>query len=177
MDIVQVEGILQSRGFTDYKWLNPQTDIALVHWSRFKCIFGCNGYGKSGTCPPAVPPVDECHKMIREYQHALILHFSFQTQTRDERIRSMDNLLDLEREIFLAGYYKTFLLPYCACVFCEECVAKSVRADCIDKVRARPGADSMGIDIYQTARDAGYSIDVVKTRDTMTNRFAFILID
>ena len=173
----QIEQILQSRGFTNYKWINPQKDIILAHWVRFKCVFGCTEYGKNGSCPPAVPPVDECHKMIREYKNAVILHFSVQSQTNDEKHQMMADLLALEREIFLAGYYKVFLLPHRNCKFCENCVAEGTRIKCVDKTKSRPSPDAMGIDIFQTARDAGYSVEVVTTNDAMTNCFSFILID
>jgi predicted metal-binding protein len=173
----QIEKILQSNGVTDYEWVSPQRDIALAHWVRFKCMFGCNEYGKVGSCPPAVPPVDECHKMIREDTNALILHFSIQSQTKDEKHQLMTNLLTLELEIFLAGYYKVFLMPHHSCMFCDDCVADGTRIKCVDKAKSRPSPDAMGIDVFQTARNAGYSIEVVPTRDSMTNRFSFVLID
>ena len=173
----KIEPLLHSRGFTDYKWLNPQKDIVLAHWVRFKCMFGCNEYGQCGSCPPAVPPVDECHKMIREYQNALMLHFAIQSQTRDEKHQMIANLLSLEHEIFLMGYYKAFLLPHHSCDYCEKCVAGVNRIKCVDKSKARPSSDAMGIDVFQTARDAGYSIDVITGSDAITNRFSFIFID
>jgi predicted metal-binding protein len=177
MDKNQIEQIMRSCGFTDYKWINPQKDITLGHWVRFKCMFGCPEYGTCGSCPPAVPAIDECHKMIREYNDALILHFSIQSQTNDEKHQLMKNLLFLEREIFLAGYYKVFLLPHHSCCFCGECAAGGNRENCVVKNKCRPSPDAMGIDIFQTARDAGYSLEVVTGKDTMTNRFSFILIE
>jgi len=173
----QIEQILQSNGFVDYKWINPQKDIILAHWVRFKCMFGCPEYGTCGSCPPSVPPVDECHKMIREYKNALILHFSIQSQTKNEKHELMTNLLALEREIFLSGYYKVFLLPHHSCNFCGNCVAGGDRLKCVAKSKCRPSPDAMGIDIFQTARDVGYSLEVVKSIDAATNRFSFILID
>jgi len=112
----EINEILQSRGFTDYKWLHPKKDIFVEQWVRFKCMFGCNEYGKRGTCPPAVPSVDECRQMIHEYENALILHFKVQTHNMDDIHKQMADLLALEREIFLAGYYKAFLLPQYNCL-------------------------------------------------------------
>ena len=177
MNKVQIEQILQSNGFTDYKWLNPQKDIILARWVRFQCMFGCNEYGTCGSCPPAVPPVEECHKMIREYNNALILHFSIQSQTTEEKHKMMADLLALEREIFLAGYYKVFLLPHHSCNLCNNCVASDNRLKCINKSKSRPSPDAMGIDVFQTAREAGYSLEVVADISDMTNRFSFVLID
>lgn len=173
----KIDQILQSRGFTDYNWLIPQKDIIVAHWVRFHCLFGCNDYGRFGSCPPAVPPIDECRKMIYEYKNALILYFPIQSQPKDEKRQMMEDLLNLEREIFLAGYYKAFLLPHSSCVFCKNCVAEGARMNCVDKAKSRPSPDAMGIDVFQTASNAGYSVKVVTTRDAVTNRFSFILID
>jgi len=42
---------------------------------------------------------------------------------------------------------------------------------------SRPGADAMGVDVYKTARNVGYPIQVVKDRSDVMNRYAFLLID
>ena len=175
--ITQIEQILQAGGYTDYKWLNPHNDIVLARWVRFKCMYGCNEYGKCGSCPPAVPPVDECHQMIQEYNSALILHFSIQSQTDAEKRVMLANLILLERDIFLAGYYKAFILPHHSCNICAECAAGGNRANCVAKAKSRPSPDAMGIDIFQTARKAGYAVDVLTSRDALTNRFSFLLVD
>ena len=177
MNNIQIEQVLKSYNFTEYKWLNPQKDITLAHWVRFKCMYGCHNYGKSASCPPAVPPVDECHKMIREYKSALIIHFSIQSQTKEEKQQILTDLMSLEREIFLAGYYKVLLLPHSPCRSCENCVAEGDHINCIDKGKLRPGPDAMGIDIFQTALDAGFRIKVITDRDTVSDRFSFILIE
>jgi predicted metal-binding protein len=176
MDKAKIEQILQSHGFTDYKWLNPGEDITLAHWVRFKCMFGCGGYGKNGGCPPAVPPVEECHKMIREYKHAVMIHFSADPQATSEKFTTVDYLA-LERDIFIAGYYKAFTLPHNQCKTCEVCLAGDDRVKCVDMANSRPGPDAMGIDVFATARKAGYNLQVVKCHDDVSERFTFVLID
>jgi predicted metal-binding protein len=89
----------------------------------------------------------------------------------------MADLYELERAIFLAGYYKVFLLQYGSCMCCKNCAAEGTRIKCINKIKSRPGADAMGIDIYQTAHNVGYPVQVVKSHDEITNRFAFLLIN
>ena len=116
MDKEKIGQILQTAGITDYKWLNPREDIMTAQWVRFKCMFGCDDYGKFGSCPPAVPSIDECRKMIDGYEHAVMIHFKLQSQTKGEKHKLMAGLLGLERDIFLAGYYKAFLLPHSSCL-------------------------------------------------------------
>jgi predicted metal-binding protein len=115
--------------------------------------------------------------MIHEYEHALIFHFSLQTEDRGEHFKLMARLSELERTLFLDGYYRVFLLQYGSCILCKDCVAEGTRVKCINKMRSRPGADAMGIDIYQTAHNVGYPVKVLKNHDETTNRFAFILIE
>jgi predicted metal-binding protein len=83
----------------------------------------------------------------------------------------------LERDIFLAGCYKAFLLQFGSCEFCKDCTAEDTRIKCINKIMSRPGADAMGIDVYKTARNVGYPIQVVKDRADAMDRYAFLLID
>ena len=175
-DNEQIEKIIHSHGISDYKWLDPRNDIVVAHWVRFRCRFGCNEYGKTGSCPPAVPPVDECRKMILEYEKAIILHFQTQSPTSSDKIKQMTDLLEIEREVFLSGHYKAFLLQYADCCFCKACAAEGSREKCLNKAKCRPSVDAMGIDMFQTARNAGYSIQVLKDRDDMQNRFALLLV-
>ncbi|MFP3153247.1 DUF2284 domain-containing protein [Lachnospiraceae bacterium ZAX-1] len=172
----QIDQVIKQHCFTDYKWILPREHIIVAQWVRFHCQFGCSNYGKNGSCPPAVPSVEECRNMIYEYEHAVIFHFPLQSQTQDEHYKLMSRLSELERAIFLAGYYKAFLLTYGSCIFCKDCVALDSRIKCINKMKSRPGADAMGIDVYQTAHNVGYPIQVVKTHNEITNRFAFLLI-
>jgi predicted metal-binding protein len=173
----EIDQILAQRGFNDYKWLVPRKNITVSSWVRFRCQFGCKNYGKSGSCPPAAPSIEECRQMIHEYENAVILHFPILSGDNNAHYKLMSELYELERAIFLAGYYKAFLLQYGPCIYCKDCIAEGTRIKCINKIKSRPGADAMGIDIYRTAHNIGYHIQVVKNHDEITNRFAFLLID
>jgi predicted metal-binding protein len=81
----------------------------------------------------------------------------------------------LEREIFLAGYHKAFLLFTGTCRFCEDCI--SDRALCKEPLAARPTAEAMAVDVFATVRPLGYPIDVLSRYDQPMNRYAFLLIE
>jgi predicted metal-binding protein len=173
----QIDRIITQYSFTDYKWIVPQKDIIVSRWVRFHCEFGCKNYGKNGSCPPAVPSIEECRKMIYEYENAIIFHFSIYSEDKEEHLKRLLRLYELEREIFLAGYYKVFLLQYSSCILCNDCPTEGAREKCVNKSKSRPGADAMGIDIYQTAHNVGYQVQVVKSHDETTNRFGFLLVN
>jgi len=41
--------------------------IVVSQWVRFKCRYGCRGYGKHFGCPPYAPSPDETRRMVDEY--------------------------------------------------------------------------------------------------------------
>ena len=174
----KLEEIFRNNDYHDFKWIT--TDQILVsQWVRFKCIFGCNAYGKGGACPPSVPSVQECREFIGGYKHAVIFHFEKVLQNPDERgqySREINmKLLELEREVFLAGYHKAFLLFIDKCRICEEC--PGTRIDCKNLNSSRPGPESLGIDVFSTVRNVGYEIEVLTDFTQKMNRYAFLLVE
>ena len=49
--------------------------IVVSQWVRFKCRYGCMGYGKHFGCPPYAPSPDETRRMADEYSTGLLLRF------------------------------------------------------------------------------------------------------
>jgi len=172
----EIDQIIKQYGINDYKWIIPQENIIVSSWVRFRCQFGCADYGKNATCPPAAPSIDECRKMIYEYENAIIFHSPIEPNN-NELNKLMSTLYELERAIFLNGYYKVFLLQYASCKLCKKCIAEDTRIECINKSKSRPEPTAMGIDVYQTAHNVGYQVQVVKNFDEIQNRFAFMLIN
>jgi predicted metal-binding protein len=178
MEKETLETLFKDHGFVDFKWISTK-EIVVAQWVRFRCMFGCRNYGKKGTCPPNMPPIEECKQMISEYSQAAIFHFEKRLEKIDEykpwSKETISRLVKLEREIFLSGYYKTLLLAFDACMLCDTCTGS--RAECRNPVIARPGADAMGVDVYATVRSIGYPIQVVKNYKDIMNRYAFVLIE
>lgn len=175
---VALEALFLKQDLTDFKWIKAE-QIKVAQWVRFKCLFGCPVYGKKGTCPPNTPSIEECRAFFSEYSDAAIIHFQ-KTLAEGEDYRAWGRglnkrLLELEREVFLSGYHKAFLVSFEACGQCGECQAN--RLECVDKKAARPGADALGVDVYATARSVGYPIQVLKSRDETMNRYAFLMVD
>jgi predicted metal-binding protein len=173
-----LEKLFKDHGFTDFRWISAR-DIVVAQWVRFRCMFGCPNYGKSGTCPPNVPSIEECRQMISEYSRAAVFHFEKALEKPEDykpwSSGIFTGLIEVERQVFLSGYYKTFLCPFDGCSLCEECSA--VRGECKHPKRVRPGADALGIDVYATVRSAGYPIQVLKDYKETMNRYAFLLIE
>ncbi len=99
-----LDAIIQERGYTDYKWVDPQKFV-VSQWVRMKCKFGCGEYGRGGACPPQTPSVSECSQFFNEYSDAVILHFEGIMDKPEDRhnwSRKINaKLVKLEREVFL----------------------------------------------------------------------------
>jgi predicted metal-binding protein len=80
---------------------------------------------------------------------------------------------DLEREIFLAGYYKAFGFGSGPCSLCEDCGL----GFCVHPDRARPSMEAAGIDVFATARANGFPIDVVKDHHCSQDYYGLVLVE
>ena len=164
--------------FNDFRWIDPKT-VVTAHWVRMKCIFGCREYGKTASCPPNIPSISECERFFKEYKEAVIFHFEKKVAKPEDRFawtRKVNlKLLKLEREIFLSGYEKAFLLFMDSCNICKEC--GGVKEKCKEPRLARPTPEAMGVDVYTTVRNAGYPIQVLSDYTKTMNRYAFLMIE
>jgi predicted metal-binding protein len=174
----RIEQIVKKHGYTDYKWIDPQK-IVVEQWVRMKCMFGCDEYGRTGTCPPNVPSMSECEKFFKEYRSVVVLHFEKKVDKPEERFAWTKDinsgLLELEREIFISGYRKVFLLFMDSCILCDGCPGK--REKCKEPEKARPTAEALGMDVFATVRQIGYPIEVLSDYTQTMNRYAFLMID
>jgi predicted metal-binding protein len=174
----KLEKLFKDHEFGDFKWINAR-DIVVAQWTRFRCQFGCPNYGKKAGCPPNMPSIDECRNMIREYSQCAVFHFEKRLEKPGDRKSwnkdMISKLVALEREVFLSGYYKTFLILFNACAFCDTCAEN--RLECKNPKMTRPAADAMGIDVYATVRGIGYHIEVLKDYTEAMHRYAFLLVE
>ncbi|MEM4230212.1 MAG: DUF2284 domain-containing protein [Thermoproteota archaeon] len=140
-------------------------DVVVRDWVRLKCQYGCGGYGKRLTCPPYSPTPEQTRRILSGYSSAILLRF-------EPELGNVHKIVaKLEREAFLSGYYSAFGLASGSCPFCKECNLKS----CVHPELARPSMEACGIDVYATARGAGFTIEVVKTRKEKPNYFGLLL--
>ena len=174
----ELDVLFQKRGLEDYKWIDP-AKIVVAQWVRMKCTFGCGEYGHNATCPPNTPPVPECERFFRDYRAAVIFPFVKRVKkpedrhawTRKENLR----LSKLEREVFLAGYEKAFLLYMDSCCLCKQCTGD--RRTCQKPSLARPSPEAMAVDVFSTVRQFGFPIEVLDDYKKEMRRYAFLMVE
>ncbi len=82
-------------GAKDSKLINSST-VKTAHWVRYKCQFGCSGFGESLTCPPYAPTPEETKKILASYKKALLIHSQSGAKVDISKI-----VLRIEKEAFL----------------------------------------------------------------------------
>ena len=172
-----IESLILKHGLKDYQWIGPE-EIVISQWVRMKCICGCDEFGRPA-CPPHMPSVQECHELIHEYNHIIIFRFEKEVAYNDfpkKWAREVSyQLLNLEKEIFLSGCYKTFFLNAFSCNLCHEC--KAGKKACKYPKLLRPTPEALGIDVFTTVRQLDYPIEVLQEDSKVMNRYAILLIE
>ncbi|HSR11518.1 MAG TPA: DUF2284 domain-containing protein, partial [Thermodesulfobacteriota bacterium] len=174
----RIEKMAAAHGLGDFKWIQPRS-IVLGEWVRMKCLYGCPGYGSRKTCPPFVPSVAECRDFFGEYRAGILFHFGVKFENPDMRHAWSNEvnkrMLEFEREVFLSGFQKAFLFPQAPCRLCGEC--SGTDKECRQPSKSRPTLEAFGVDVYTTARIAGFPIQVVKDYNEEINRYGLLLLE
>jgi len=162
-------------GATKAKIIDTRT-VIVGNWVRLKCQYGCSGYGKRYTCPPYSPTPEYTKKMLAEYSKGLLLQIENITPKDEPKAsRKIKKIVAaLEREIFLDGYYKAFGMASGPCRFCQTC---DLNKPCRFPELARSAMEACGIDVFQTARNNDFKLEVVQTEYSLCSFVSLILIE
>jgi predicted metal-binding protein len=162
---------------THVKQVHPSS-VVTAPWVRLKCQFGCPGYGRGHCCPPRTPTADETRAILDCYRRALLFHIEVPLMEGKEKEyqKYLDTLVELEGEMFKDQYYRAFLFLAGPCRQCKKCGAAEGKP-CASPWKARPSMEGCGIDVYQTARNNGFSIQTLRERTDAGNRYCLMIVD
>jgi predicted metal-binding protein len=158
-------------GVDGAKGIDPRS-VVTAEWVRMKCQYGCPGFGTSLCCPPHTPTPGITRKVIDSYQKAILLHRKLLKGEKSKPFT--ETIVNVEVKIFLDGYYKAWSMGSGPCRLCKEC---DLTTSCKHGFEARPSMEACGIDVFKTARDNGFPIEVVKTHEEERNIFGLILVE
>jgi predicted metal-binding protein len=157
----------------DHAVVVETSHVYTAPWVRMKCQFGCPGYGETLCCPPNTPTPEEMRKVLDSYAYGLLLHLHWR-----KNYTTVDNfnvaVVELERTLFLDGYYKAWAMGSGPCDRCKEC---NTAGTCLHASQARPSMEACGIDVFKTAREQGLPIHVVTNHEAERDLYALILVD
>ena len=153
-------------------------DIVTAEWVLMKCRFGCPNYGRTRTCPPFTPSVDEFRAVLAGYRSALLVwvEAAGDGDHLPTRRRLHEAVLGLERAAFLGGSYKALGLIDGDCLWCaagEDCAPSA----CRHPEKVRPSLGACGVDAFSTAAAAGVSMRVVRERGDAYRLLGLVLLD
>lgn len=166
-------------------------NVVIADWVRFKCRYGCKGFGKHMGCPPYGPSVEETRRMVSEYQTGLLLRFDgipghrgltpeeipedFHPFYRDLILWVNNTVWLIEKTAFYDGFYKAFAFGAYPCIYCEHqhCVAEeaegvvneSLRRQCRHLDLVRPTMEGAGMDVFATAKSVGWELATIPCKD------------
>lgn len=151
-------------------------------WTRMKCQFGCEQYGKCLCCPPYIPDYDFMDRFLHEYEEALLVQYKrpitaddlkhWQKADGDASNGLLHILVRLEQQAFFMNHYKAFALKAGKCYLCPVCNLKH----CIHPDLARPSAEACGIDVFALANDNGFDARVYRTMPKELTLYGLLLV-
>ena len=143
--------------------------VVTAPWVRWKCQYGCSGYRKRLCCPPFTATPEQTGLMLSGYRRGILM-----TVTAEKAADISKIAVALEREAFLAGFYKAFAFGAGPCRLCAKC---DPAGRCRHPYEARPAMEACGIDVYATVRNNGWEIEVVRSEDDIPRYFALTMIE
>jgi predicted metal-binding protein len=156
------------RGAKESKVIEVKT-VETAAWVRYKCQFGCSGFAESLTCPPYSPTPDETQKILNSFKKAILIHCQSGSHVDISKV-----VIQIEKEAFLAGYYKALGMGAGPCRLCREC---NLKGECRHREQARPSMEACGIDVFSTARSNGFTIDTLDSSRCRADYFGLVLIE
>lgn len=138
-------------------------DIIVDERVRFQCSHsGCRDYGQRLMCPPHTPSVDKFKKVLSGYYMALLVQLigtiknkdNWEPETNEWALQLHDIIYKLEKKAFALGFPFASGLIGGSCKLCNECPGeKDFNARCLQRDKARPSMEAMGIDVLSTCKN------------------------
>ncbi len=157
---------IRGQGFRNVYRIRTE-EIHIANWTDLRCRFGCEKYGNPH-CPPYSTSPDKTREMVRDFKRALLLEG--QPPTRDFQMR----VLQAEQAAFKAGFHKAFSFWAGPCSLCESCAENGC---CTNTANSRPSMEGAGIDVFETARNAGAKLRTLERKDQFVKYFALLLLE
>lgn len=146
----------------------PTEKIVTAPYVRLKCRYGCEGFGKNLQCPPNGRDDLETERLLSSYKWAILLEGA----PPGRQFHQL--LLGLEKKAFLSGLHKAFAMGAGPCTVCDKCPGEGA---CNRSDLARPSMEASGIDVYQTAKEAGLHLVPVKEKGQYVKYIGLLLLE
>jgi len=79
------------------------SSISVGEWVKWKCQYGCPLYNKDKSHPSMAPSTEDMKKVLKEYTYAILVNGV-------DGPRLSKSAINIEHDLYKAGYYKAFAL-------------------------------------------------------------------
>ena len=164
----------------------------------------CDDYGWSLMCPPNVMSVQEFRTVLAKYSWAVLIQIhapisevmgteighasdiaalyqnpkfleSYRESFDPVKMRLHRVVHKIEAEAFTRGYRFAAGFIGGSCILCSECVAISdSQKPCRHPYQARPSMEAVGIDVFETAKNAGLPFSIPPRGKTVWNGLVLV---
>lgn len=144
------------------------SDIAFDARTILKCLYGCPG--GLAYCPTTATEASNTlmfQQLIQKYQWGVLVRTC-------ELGKGQDITLALESKAFLDGY--TFAFGATECASCVSC-ATELGDPCVNRRNLRPPLYSLGIDVYKTVRNVGWTLEVVQKKGDAVSNITAVFVE
>ncbi len=145
-------------------------NVVIREQVRLKCrVPLCKSYNRNLMCPPNVMEPDEFKKVLACYGKALLMQKEGAVEPGQEQDRAVifkpanelhQLVNEVEREAFHTGFRFAAGFIGGSCKLCDECVTVGSGLPCKYPFKARPSMEAMGIDVFETAQNAGLAFPI-----------------
>lgn len=158
----------------------PSHMVVVDERVRLKCeVPRCAKFNQYLTCPPHVMDVAAFSRILDRYDRCLLIQVEAQdidstdkatgridkpvskeitSRHRPYQLKLLEIIEEVEAAAFKDGMRFAAGFTGGECILCERCVDDKLSDPCRHPFRARPAMEAVGIDVIQTAQNAGLPI-------------------
>ncbi len=157
---------IEALGFNNVYPISPEI-VQVPDWADQRCRFGCSSFGKPH-CPPNSPTPEKTRNVLKAYSKAFLLEGEPPTGDFQKLV------LEAEKLAFKTGFHKAFSYWAGPCSLCSVCTTDGV---CKNTKEARPSMESAGIDVFETVRRAGISLQTLDSGEGFVKYFGLLVLE
>ena len=175
----RLERIFRENGLDEFAWIDP---AKIVGGPVGQDEMHLRLSGPTAAAAAARPTLRQwmsgARRFFSEYVLAAVFHHPAACPDPKERKAWTAGIgrtmVELERQVFLAGHEKAFVMSQ-GCSVCQEC--ETDRTKCREPKLARPSPEAMAMDVYTTVRSIGLPIQVKTDPSQRMDRYSFLMVD
>jgi predicted metal-binding protein/2-polyprenyl-3-methyl-5-hydroxy-6-metoxy-1,4-benzoquinol methylase len=157
---------IKAIGFHDVFEIPPDS-VIVTEFPKNKCKFGCSSVDKKH-CKANDIPLDETRRLLSTYTRALLLKGEPPTGDFQHQI------LEAEKIAFKAGFHKAFAFWAGPCTICPSC---DLDEPCRNTKNRRPSLEGSGIDVFETVRGQGETLETRSTKGDIIKYYGLLLLE